>query len=117
MAAVTVLHTGQFFHAKWTLTTADPTGDAVAIPLHSDVSVSFIGTWGGATANIDGHLEPVDADGTYLSLSDPLGSVIAATANSIHSVHQSTYFMRPDLSVVGAGASITVVLKANRKGT
>lgn len=95
----------------WPLTTADPTGDAVAWAEWADRSVTFAGTWGGATAALEG-----SNDGTnWIALADPQGTAITRTANGIEAVLELTRFVRAKLTTVGAGAVVSATLLM-RKG-
>ena len=95
----------------WTLTTADHTGDAIEgrFAEFADRTFYFLGTWGGATAAVEG------GDGTtYLPLTDPQGTAISKTADAIEAVTEVPEYSRPRLSSVGAGASIVVTCIARR---
>jgi hypothetical protein len=92
---------------SWTLTTADGTGVAVT-PYgdYADRTVSFGGTFGGATVVLEGSLDGSE----YFTLDDPQGNPISKTAPSIEAVLEAVKYIRPRLTVAGAGASINVVL-------
>lgn len=94
----------------WTLTTADHTGDPISWTDWTDRSVQMAGTWGGATAVLEGANVA-----TYLSITDPQGNAISKTADALEACTEITRFVRPRLSAVGAGASIVVNLLC-RKG-
>jgi len=97
----------------WNLTSADPVGDPVAgYEDYADRTVQFYGTWGGATAQLQGKLS--DAAG-YEPLSDPQGNAISKTANALEAVLEAVPITRAALSNVGVGASITVVLYVRKK--
>lgn len=90
----------------WALTTAD----AVGAPIdgkwlqYCDRTVYLLGTWGGATAAVQG------GDGvTYLSL-------ISKTADAIERVEELPEFTRPNLTTPGTGAAVTCTLIARRAG-
>lgn len=93
----------------WTLTTADHTGDPVAWADWADRSVQMTGTWGGATAVLEGANVA-----TYLSITDPQGNAISKTADALEACTEVTRYVRPRLSVVGAGATVVVTLLARR---
>lgn len=95
----------------WDLTTADTTGEAVAWAEWADRSIAFTGTWGGATAALEG-----SNDGsTWIALADPQGTAISKTANAIEAVLELTRFVRAKLTTAGAGATVSATLLM-RKG-
>lgn len=97
---------GSVTMAVWPLTTADHTGDALSWADWADRSVTFAGTWGGATAALEG-----SNDGsTWIPLADPQGTAITKTANGIEAVLELTRFVRPRLSTVGAGATVSATI-------
>lgn len=95
----------------WTLTSADATGDSVAWCDWADRSVTFTGTWGGATAALEG-----SNDGTnWVPITDVQGTAITKTANGIEAAVELTRFVRSKLTTAGSGATITAILLM-RKG-
>ena len=101
----------QVYKFTWALTTADPTGDPIdgRYAEWADRTVYFLGTWGGATAILEG------GDGTtYVGLVDPQGTPISKTADGIEVVTEVPEFTRPRLSTVGTGATITCTVIARR---
>jgi hypothetical protein len=101
----------QVMKFTWALTTADPTGSPIEgrWAEFADRTVYFLGTWGGATAILEG------GDGTtYVPLVDPQGTAISKTADGIEVVTEVPEFTRPRLSAVGAGATITCTVVARR---
>ena len=112
MAAPTKEETGSncTIHT-WNLTSADPTGDAIELPMASDRTIQFTGTWGTATAGIEGSLDGV----TFLPLTDPSSTVISKTANSIEAVLENVRYIRPVLSTPGAGATVKAVLMSRNQ--
>lgn len=92
----------------WTLTSADPTGDAVSgYEDYADVTVQFTGTFGTATVGLEGSL---DGGSNYSSLTDPQGNAISKTAAGIEAVAEAVPVLRPRLTTPGAGASIVVTV-------
>jgi hypothetical protein len=93
----------------WTLTTADPTGDAIELPGASDRSVDFVSAaWGGSTVVLEGSNEGTTFGGLQNAAS---GSAISATAaGAIQAVVENSRYIRPRLSVVGVGATVNVYL-------
>ncbi len=93
----------------WTLTTADHTGDPVSWADWADRSVMMTGTWGGATAVLEGANVA-----TYLSITDPQGNAISTNADKLEACTEVTRFVRPRLSTVGSGATVVVTLLMRR---
>jgi hypothetical protein len=97
----------------WNLTSADPVGDPVAgYEDYADRTVQFYGTWGGATAQLQGKLS---AAAGYEVLSDAQGNAISKTANALETVLEAVPFVRAALSAVGAGADVIAVLYVRKK--
>jgi len=92
----------------WVLTTADPNG-AYVTPYgdYADRTLHVFGTFGGATVVLDGSL---DGGTNSEILTDPQGNAISKTAAAIEAVLEVVSAIRPRLSVVGAGATITCIL-------
>lgn len=99
---VTRLADGKALKVVWTLTTADHTGAFAGNLLdYPHRTVYFLGTWGGATAILEG------GDGTTgVGLTDQAGNAVSKTADGIDPVAEVPEFIRPRLSVVGAGATV-----------
>lgn len=99
---------GDYAIITWDLTTADHTGDSIAYPDYADRTAQFISSsWGAATASIEGSL---DGGTTWFILTDPQGNVISKTANGGEAVTEAVPLIRARLTVVGAGAIVTVKL-------
>lgn len=104
--------TGDTIKFTWALTTANEVGSPIPgrYSAYGDRTVYVVGgTWGGATLVWQG-----GDSSTYVSLTDPQGNAISKTADFIEAVTEVPEFSRPLLSVVGAGASITVTCIARR---
>lgn len=102
--------------ATWVLTTADTTGVALgeAFIQHADRCWHASGTWGGATAAIQG--SNTDTDALYGALTNASGGA-AITWTDDGAPKQSIenpLFVRPKLTTAGVGATVTVVLVARR---
>lgn len=100
----------------WVLTSADTTGVAVGPELaqYTDLCWQATGTWGGATAAIQGSNTNTDAlYGAMTNVSG--GAAITWTADGApkQSIEKPAY-VRPKLTTAGAGATVTVVLFARR---
>lgn len=92
--------------AVWNLTTADHTGDALSWADWADRSVTFTGTWGGATAGLEG-----SNDGTtWVPLADPQGGAISKSADAIEAILELTRFVRPRLTTVGTAAAVKATI-------
>ena len=102
----------QVLKFTWALTTAAP--DGVPIPPmyadYADRTIYFTGTWGGATAAWEG------GDGAiWLALADGQGTAITRTANlGMETAIENPEYSRPNLTTVGAGATITATCIARR---
>lgn len=116
MAAFTQLDisgNGQVMKFTWTITTADPIG--TVIPLQyaewADRTVYVVGgTWGGATLVWQG-----GSSSSFLTLTDAQTVAISKTADFVETVIETPEYSRPNLTVVGVGATMTVTCIA-RKG-
>jgi len=95
---------------KWTLTTADHTGDDYLVPGWADRSVQVYGTFGGATVVLEGRNDFEVTPGSPETLLDPWEKPLSFTVKALRQVLDHTVIVRPRLSVVGAGASISVYL-------
>lgn len=94
----------------WDLTTANPDGAPVSWVQWADRSITFVGTWGGATAALEG-----SNDGSvWLPITDPQGNAISKTANGLEAATELTRFVRPNLTTVGVGATIKATLVMRR---
>ena len=120
MATYTQANTGDGYSGSilytWVLTTADPTGNPLGaeISQHTDLCWHATGTWGGATAAIQG--SNTNTDGLYGAMTNASGgTAITWTADSAPKQQvEKPVFVRPKLTTVGAGASVTVTLFARR---
>lgn len=104
---------GSVLKCVWVLTTADLFGQAIKIPEWSDQTWHFTGTFGGATVVVE--TAPVDTDAQFAVCKNAAGgAAIAVTAQGVVTPIENSQYMRPKLSVAGAGASITCTLIARR---
>lgn len=105
---------GNTWRVSWTLTTASPNGAYLKQPGASDRSVQVFGTFGGATCILEGSNDPrVETDpgnAVWSPLTDNGSTAISFTAAGIEAVNENPLYIRPRLSVVGSGATITVSL-------
>ena len=95
----------------WICTTGVPDGSPLECPEWADRTVQAIGTFGGATCTMEG-----SNDGTnWAPLSNAAGGAAATfTVAGIKTLIENPRFIRPNLTVVGAGATITVTLLNRR---
>ena len=100
----------------WLLTTADPIGAPCSFPEWADHTWAVgltADTLGGATVSVQGGATQADTD--FYILSNAAGSTPATfTAFGIKTTIENPLFLRPKLTAVGIGASITVILLARR---
>lgn len=96
---------------SWTLTSTNTDGAPVNMAQWADRSVTFQGTWGGATAGLEGSN---DGGTTYIALADPQGTAISKTSDAIEAVLELTEKMRPRLTTAGSGASVVVTMIVRR---
>ncbi len=102
----------EVYRVTWTLTSADPTGDAVSLPQARDRCWQSTGTWGGATMAAQG--SNTNTDALFGAVTNANGGLaITETANSVcKNSLESCEFVRAKLTAVGAGATVVVVLNA-----
>ena len=101
---------GSVLFVTWSLTSTNTDGAPVAWVQWADRSVTFTGTWGAATAALEG-----SNDGsTWLPITDPQGNAISKTANALEACTELTRFVRPNLTTAGSGAAITATLVLRR---
>jgi hypothetical protein len=107
MASLTTgAQSGRTHLYQWLLTTADHTGEAGNNPGASDRTIQVYGTWGGASLTVEG-----SNDGTnWATLHDPTGEELVFTTDGIAVILENPLYIRPRLSVVGAGASVNAKL-------
>jgi hypothetical protein len=97
----------------WTLTTADNTGAGFEFVQWADVTWHFFGTWGGATAKVQGSADNTTFDATGLN-SAAGGAEGSAAADKIYTTIERPRFMRPILTTVGVGATVVVTAICRR---
>lgn len=106
----------QMIQVTWLLTTADPIGAGCEFPEWADQTwaVGITGdTLGGAVVSVMGGATQLDAD--FYTLSNAAGSTPATfNAFGIKTTIENPRYLRPKLTTVGVGASITVILLMRR---
>ena len=102
---------GSVVQFTWALTSTNTDGGLIKFPEWADVCFTFTGTWGGATAAVEG-----SNDGTtWLPLSNAAGGAAAtATANKAMTVIERPLYMRPNLTTAGGGAVLTAIATLRR---
>lgn len=97
---------GSVVSYSWTLTSANSDGAPMRASKFADRCFTFAGTWGGATAAVE-----FSNDGTnWVAAHNAAGgAAITAAVNGGASVIERSFYMRPNLTTVGTGASITVI--------
>lgn len=102
--------------ATWVLTTADTTGAALgeAFFQHADRCWHATGTWGGATAAVQG--SNTDTDAVYGAMTNASGgAAITWTVDGAPKQQlEGPLYVRPKLTTAGAGATVTVVMVGRR---
>lgn len=98
---------GSVMECFWTLTTADPKGDAVQIPEWMDRTWHFKGTIG--TAHVKVETAPTDTDADFAETKNAAGgATIDITAlPAVVTPIENSRFARPRLNTAGAGATVT----------
>lgn len=97
---------------SWALTSTNVDG----APVHpnmgqfADRVLQVTGTWGGATCVLQGSNDA----STWFTLNDLFGNAISLTANGMAAPAEAPLYMRPYLSVAGAGATLAAVLSARK---
>lgn len=95
----------------WILVTATPDGSPLEWSEWADRTWQATGTFGGATVTIEGSNDGA----TWFPLTNAAGAAAATfAAAGGKAVIETPRYVRPNLTVVGAGASITVTLFGRR---
>jgi hypothetical protein len=96
---------GSLILNTWSLTTADPTGDAVSSAEWADRTWQYSGTWGGATLTLQGSNDKSN----WFTLDNAAGgTALTATANGGAASVELPLWVRPNLTTPGTGATVTV---------
>lgn len=104
-------------HTWAALTNAVSPGAAVSVPVAADRTIQFEGTWGVATATLEGSNDD-DGSGTvghYHTLHDPLGNLISTIQASIWQISEEVLWLRPSVSAADGTTSIVATMLS--KGT
>lgn len=98
------------FALTWAITTANANGAPLQRHTWNDRSWMATGTWGGATLTLEGSMD----GSTWVALKDVNGAAATLTTDGAIHVQNCPLYMRPNLTVVGVGAAITVTCLARR---
>ena len=98
---------------SWPITTANPGGDYFEFAEWGDITWVARGTWGGATLKIQGSDDGTNWVTTGLSNAAG-GTELAATADKSFTIIERPRYIRPILTTVGVGATLTVVALLRR---
>ena len=102
---------GSIVRFTWVLITADPDGYPLQFPEWADICFTATGTFGGATLTIEGSND----NAIWMPLSNAAGGVAAtATSNRAMTIIERPLFIRPNLTTIGAGATVTVIAACRR---
>jgi hypothetical protein len=102
---------GDYAVITWALTTADPNGAGVTYFDYTERTVQFTGSFGGATAALQGSL---DGGTTWFTLDDLSGDPLALDTAGGGGVGPAVPLVRAALTVVGVGAAVNAHLFVKR---
>lgn len=98
---------------QWAITSDNADGYPIRIPEWADVTWTATGTWGGATLKVQGSADGSTFVTTGLN-SAAGGAEATAAADKVFTVIERPLFMRPILTTVGVGATVTVTAVCRR---
>ena len=103
----------------WSLTSANSDGYPAELPSFGIMTWQYYGAWGTATLQLEGSNDAIAKSNPAAATWFPLtriypGTAATATANGGVSTNENPRFVRPNLSIPGAGATLTVSLVAIR---
>lgn len=102
-------HSSNIIRVTWANVTENDTCGLMECGDFADRSVQFVGTFGGATARLQG-----SNDGTnFVDMTDPQGNAISKSAASLEAITEQTYALKPTFSG-GSGQSVTVTVVGRR---
>lgn len=102
---------GSVVQYTWTLTSSNRDGLPVEMVEWADRTLTATGTWGGATLTLQGSNDNT----TFLTQSNAAGgSAATLTADGMITPIEAPRYFRPNLTVAGVGASLTVILTLRR---
>ena len=94
-----------YMYLSWDAMGDDTTGDNAQVGNYADKTVQFAGTWGGATAVLEGSMDGA----TWFTLTDYQGAAISVTANAMKAISENPRFIRPVTSG-GSGTDVDVII-------
>ena len=101
---------------KWVLLTADPIGTAIALPEFADktwvIGANAGDGFGGATCSLKGRNLTTEA--AVVLNKAATGATATAVAAGVIATIENPLYVYPELTSVGAGATVTVTLTARR---
>lgn len=97
----------------WAITTANFDGAPIGMAEWADVTWTATGTWGTATLKIQGSADKATFPATGLSNAAG-GAEATFTTDKNVTIIERPLWVRPILTVVGSGASITVTAQCRR---
>ena len=104
---------GSVIAFTWALTTANSDGGGIPFVEWADATWTVTGTWGGATLKVQGSAD--NATWVTTGLSNAAGGTEAtASADKVFTTIERPNFIRPNLTTVGVGASVTVTATLRR---
>lgn len=88
-------------------------GEKVQLPMHSDRTIQFSGTFNAATIVLEG-----SNDGsTWKTLTDAGGSAVSATVSALKQVTEAPLFVRPNANTnMGVATELVATLLLRRNG-
>lgn len=98
---------------SWTLTSTDADGAPFELAEWADITWVFRGTWGGATAKVQGSADGTNFIATGLSTAAG-GTEGSASADKIYTTIERPRYIRPILTTAGSGASVVVTALCRR---
>lgn len=90
----------------WTPLGAADTGTPEELSRYPDKSVQIDGTFGGATAVLEGSDDGV----TYFTVKDVYGTAVSSAVAARFDIRDVAYFLRPRTSGGGGGSAVAVTL-------
>lgn len=96
----------------WVLTTANTDGLPIKYPQHADLCWQVEGTFGGATAAVEGS----NAGTVFAAMTNASGGAAATfAAAGLKTTIERPLYVRPNLTTPGAGATLNVTLTARKQ--
>ncbi len=97
--------------ATWTGLLPGDNGKAIQMPLSSDRTIQFTGTFGvGGSIQLEGSLD----NANYEILTDPQGNNIVKTGSALEAVTELTAYVRPRVTAGDGTTSLTASLLIKR---